>query len=63
MFRMLARRRSQISVAAGTDQVLWGMSLPSDTVVHDIKGEVHVIGSADQLYRRGTFYGMVTSDG
>ena len=47
-----------MGVSAGTDKIIFALSLPGDSVLHDIKGEVHVIGTADQLYRKGTFYGL-----
>ena len=58
MFRMLARRRTQVSVEAGVDKVLFGISLPQDTVVHDIKAEIHIIGVTDHPSSGGTFYGI-----
>jgi len=58
VFRMLARRRSQVLVTPGTDRVIWAMSLPNGTVVHDIKGEVHVIGTLDNRFDEATFYGL-----
>lgn len=37
MLRLIGRRESQVSISvAGTDTVLMGISLPSDTVVHSI---------------------------
>ncbi len=42
MIRMFARRQSGKSVASGTDEFLFGITLPSDTVVHDIKAKVKV---------------------
>ncbi len=41
MLRMFARRMSHIQNSAISDQVLLGWSLPSDTVIHDVKAEVH----------------------
>ncbi len=40
MIRMFARRQSAKVVAAGTDEFLFGITLPSDSVVHDIKARV-----------------------
>lgn len=40
--RMFARRLDKRAVTAGTDGVFFGISLPSDAVVHDINIEVHV---------------------
>lgn len=39
---MWARRQGQRAVAAGTDAVIGGISLPSDTVIHDIRAKVHL---------------------
>ncbi len=58
MFRMLARRRSQKLIPAGSDEVLFAMSLPSDTVVHDIKAEIHVVGNQEMGVAEGTMYGL-----
>lgn len=44
--RMFARRTSQEDIAAGADQVLVGMSLPSDTVIHDIRAKISFHGSS-----------------
>lgn len=41
MLRMFARRTTQITIAAGTDEIIFGLSLPSGSVVHDIRAEVH----------------------
>jgi len=45
MTRMLARRRGQIISAAGSDQVFFGLSLPSDTVINSIRAQVHLVGT------------------
>lgn len=37
MTRMYARRTSKITVQTTVDKVLFGVSLPSDTVIHDIR--------------------------
>lgn len=42
MFRMWAKRISQLGIGPGTDRVLWGVSLPSDTVIHDITARVQL---------------------
>ena len=44
MQRMLAKRMSQLLIPNASDEVLFGFSLPSDTVVHDIRAEVHYTG-------------------
>lgn len=42
MIRMFARRQSARQVPAGTDEVMIGITLPSDTVIHDIRARVKV---------------------
>ena len=37
MLRLIGRRKAQRLVSNGTDEVLLGISLPSDTVIHDIR--------------------------
>ena len=46
MLRMFARRMSQITTVAGTDQVIAGWSLPSETVIHDIRLKVQMVGNS-----------------
>lgn len=43
--RMFARRHSYTNVASGTDRVFFGMSLPSDSVIHDISIAVSVVAN------------------
>ncbi len=43
MLRLMARRQGQVSPAGGADQVITGISLPSDTVIHDIRGNFHCL--------------------
>ena len=38
--RMFARRRTHVEVGVGTDQVLFGITLPSDTVVNSVRAKV-----------------------
>ncbi len=42
MLRMFARRMFGVRVAGSTDRVLAGISLPSDSVIHDIKIKGHI---------------------
>lgn len=44
MQRLLAKRTAQIAVTVGTDQALYGVSVPSGSVIHDIKGDMHYLG-------------------
>ncbi len=46
MLRMFARRRSQIYVAPGEDQVLFGISLPSGSRINNVSANVHVVSNA-----------------
>lgn len=51
MLRLIGRRKSMVGMAAGQDKVLLGISLPSDSVIHDIrfKGQVVNNQAADEL--------------
>lgn len=49
MLRMFARRMSQIRTTSGADQVMVGWSLPSDTVLHDIRLKVQMVGLTSRL--------------
>lgn len=55
MQRMRARRTSQHVVAAGTDKVLVGISLPSDTVVHRVTGTTMIEPDGAQNLKRALF--------
>lgn len=43
MTRMFARRASKLTSGASGDQVIFGLPLPSDTVVHDIRAKFSVL--------------------
>lgn len=45
MLRMFGRRQSQVRTVVGADAVLFGISLPSDTVIHDISAKIHAVGN------------------
>ena len=45
---MFARRRSQIYVQEGQDQVLFGLSLPSGSRINNISANIHVVGNSIQ---------------
>ncbi len=49
MLRMFARRLTEVTTAAGADVVMFGVDLPSDTVVHDLKVRVQMIGVSQKL--------------
>ncbi len=56
MLRMFARRTSVGNVAAG-DEVIVGLSLPSDSVVHDISIRVSLTSDNRLLQGNATMYG------
>lgn len=58
MIRMFARRTSVINVAANADQILFGISLPSDTVIHDIRAQVSVEASAQSTMGQVHMYAV-----
>lgn len=45
MLRLWARRKSQVVAASQTDTVLFGVSLPSDSVIHDIKIKMEILSA------------------
>lgn len=57
MLRMIARRRSQRNIGANTDQVIFGISLPSDTVVNRVRADVHLVGGGTEGYLEAFWYG------
>lgn len=57
MLRLLGRRRSHILATSNTDQVIFGISLPSDTVVNRIRADVHLAGTSDRTAIEGVWYG------
>lgn len=60
MFRMLARRRAMIEVTAGADVVMFGMTLPSDSIIDDIKATItlHNNGSVFSVKNDVLMYGF-----
>lgn len=46
MTRLLAHRMAQRLLASSTDEVLFGISLPSDTVIHDIRFNIAILPDA-----------------
>ncbi len=56
--RMFPRRRSQISVPNGSDQVLFGLSLPSDCTLNGLTAEVHVLGTTVRSVLTASFFGI-----
>ena len=49
MLRMFARRLGYVRTSTGADVVMFGISLPSDTVVHDIRVKVRGHSQSDSL--------------
>lgn len=58
MLRMFARRRSQIVVPTSTDRAMFGLSLPSDTVINRIRADVHVMGTSTEAFTLAHWYGV-----
>lgn len=58
MQRMYARRRAVREVTAGTDKVLFGISLPSDTKIGNIRARIALHGSAVRLFTQAIAYGV-----
>lgn len=56
MFHMIARRRGMDQVTAGTDQAIWGLSLPRGTVLHDVKGTIAIHEETNMLRSELTGY-------
>lgn len=57
--RIFARRASQIRTGTGADKVLFGMSFPTGTVIHDMKAQVQMVGTTEQLARNvACWYGF-----
>lgn len=46
MLRMMGRRRTQRNIGSNTDGVIFGISLPSDTVVNRVRADVHLISTS-----------------
>ncbi len=57
MLRMFGRRTNVGNVVAGADEVMCGLSLPSDTVVHDVKVEVSLTSDAHMNIGETAMYG------
>ena len=53
---MFARRMSALSSGTAQDVVVMGMSLPSDSVVHAVNGEVHLWGTTVQAQNISAMY-------
>ena len=58
MLRLFPRRRAELEVGAGADEVLFGISLPSDAVLNGLRAEVHVLGLNIQPLTVALMYGV-----
>ncbi len=60
MLRMIARRRGKTDIAAGTDRVFCGLTLPSDSVINDIKIRCSIFnnGSVFSQKNEALMYGV-----
>lgn len=58
MLRMFAKRWFQVSTAGGSDEALFGVALPSDSVLHGIKGNIAVWGTQPQVLGKAALYGV-----
>lgn len=50
-------RISAVTIAVGADTVLFGFSIPSDSVLTSVKGEVHMIGE-EINWKKAAIYGV-----
>ncbi len=46
MIRMFPRRRQEIEIPVGLDRVIFGISLPSESILNAMWAEVHLVGQA-----------------
>ncbi len=58
MMRIFPRRRAQHEIGAGTDKVLFGISLPSDCRLNGLTAEVHVMGQLVRQVSQAMMYGI-----
>lgn len=58
MIRMFPRRRSHRLIVPGTDEVLFGLSLPSDTRLNGLSATVHVVGTDIIPASKALMYGI-----
>ncbi len=43
---------------AGVDKIIFGMTVPGDSVIHDIHADMSIHVDTDQNFATGTFYGL-----
>ncbi len=58
MIRLFGRRTSQVRIGAGADTIVFGITLPSDTVVHDIKFRITTTFVAGETLNQAQFCGL-----
>ena len=58
MIRMYARRLAKTIVPVGTDEVLFGMSLPSGSRINSISAEIHLVHNAVLPFTEVTMYAI-----
>lgn len=56
MFRMIGRRVFHKFVTNGTDKVIWGMSMPPGSRIHDIRCRLNIICNDEVLYNKAVFH-------
>lgn len=58
MLRMFAKRWFQVSTATGSDEALFGVALPSDSVLHGMRGSISVHAVTPLVLGRAAVYGV-----
>ncbi len=58
MLRMFARRSGQGACIVGTDEVMFGLSLPSDTVIHDIRAKISITNTLEHSIQQACRYAV-----
>lgn len=60
MQRLLMRRMSQVEIPAERDRVLFGCSLPANSVVHGVSAQLELLGPVQVAYLRAYNYAVET---
>lgn len=55
MLRMIGRRIFQVLVSNGTDRVIWGMSIPAGSRIHDIRCRLNVVSNDETIFNKAVF--------
>lgn len=58
MFRMMARRDGALSVGSNNDDVIFGITLPSETVIHDISANIRINSPVDRAINEVIAYAL-----